>query len=141
MSDFYLKKWGRKPLVYRWENKSVFKRVDREPKAINGFFKDFLFVGKMIVYQENESWFVNLSGIDAKVSEINSIDIKSYGPLTKSTIHLNNKKFSCCEISFFDFFARKFDPTYDAIDSELVFSNWFFSRYQKETGNLIGDKL
>jgi len=135
MSDLYLKKWGPKPLVFRWENKSVLKKFDSESKVIHGFFKNFIFGGKVIVYQESESWFIKLSGINSNVSDLNFVDVKTYGPITKLAIGLENIKNSYYEVSFFDFFARKFDPTYDAIDSELMFSNWVFNKYQKETGN------
>jgi hypothetical protein len=128
----FIREWGGQGKVFSWDYSGHLNSESDYHETTSGFFKKFLFSKKLIVYKREGDWFLYVLGKEVPIQNIQKVRVENLGIMSKLTLVLGGKKHSFFELTPFDLFARKFDPTYDKLDSELVFGNWLVNLYQKE---------
>jgi|AntRauTorckE6833_2_1112554.scaffolds.fasta_scaffold53965_1 hypothetical protein len=124
MTTFFIRAWGKQNKVFSWNCSGGLIHENSSPELTDGFLKRFLFGKKLIAYKREEHWFIYLKNNEVAVQKIEKVEFQCFGPFSKLTLLVEGQKYSFFDLTLFDFFASKFDPTYDLLDSELVFGRW-----------------
>jgi hypothetical protein len=131
MAACFIRVWGNQRKVFSWDYSDRLNREKYYPEITSGFIKKFMFSKRLIVYRRDEDWFVYLLGKEVFLKNIQKMEVDSFGLLSKLTLVFEGEEYSFFEFIPFDLFARKLDPTYDSLDSELVFGRWLVNLYHK----------
>ena len=132
METCLIREWGGQGNVFLWDYSGQLSRENSYNDATSGFLKKFLFSKKLIVYKRKNDWFLYVLEKEIPIEDVQKVKVESCGVMSKLTLVLDGKKHIFFELTPLDLFARKLDPTYDTLDSELVFGNWLVNLYQKE---------
>lgn len=131
MTTFFIREWGKQSTVYSWSCSGDLIHENSYPELTDGFLKRFLFGKKLVAYKRDENWFICLKNNEMAVQEIEKVEFQCFGPFSKLTLLVRGQKHLFFDLTPFDFFASKFDPTYDSLDSELVFGRWLVDLFCK----------
>ncbi|MEE9345404.1 MAG: hypothetical protein V3U88_07330 [Methylococcales bacterium] len=127
MQSYFIRDWVSNQTIYTLKGCDLFSipEADDLADSISGFVKYFLYGRSIIIVDHSESSFIVLKSKKIKLSEIVNIEFKQYFIFSRILITTNDATYTFIDLSVGDFFARKFDPTYDYLDQELVFGFWF----------------
>lgn len=139
MGACFIREWGGQGKVYSWDYSNRLSHENNYHGSTSGFLKKFLFSKKMIVYKREHDWFLFFLEKEISLRNIQNIRVENFGVMSKLTLILDGKKYGFFEFVPFDLFARKLDPTYDTLDSELVFGRWLANLYQQVKGGKLID--
>lgn len=124
MKTYFLRNWNKKHDVYKWESKQLSKTVEH-PEETDGYFKEFLLGKNIVVYREGDGWAFCIDGGSFSIEDINDAQVSRFGIFTTLKMEIDGKEYKFTEMSAWDYFSALIDPTYDNMDAEEVFSNWF----------------
>ncbi len=130
MGTYFLQKWNSQNKIFSWNFGKNLKHENKFQGLTDGFFKRFFFGEVLIVYKKNGLWFACFLEREFSIREIDDISFKNYGFFAELSIKIDHQSYVFFDLTLFDFFARKFDPTYDSFDEELIFGRWLLDIFE-----------
>lgn len=125
MDQVLVRSWKNSSRIYLYDGMRV-TRENREGSgsSTSGVFKCFLGYGPVVADKSSGCWRVYIDSKEIYKEDLLSTNLSKIGPVTKLTVLTKERKYVLIEMSWWDFFARSVDPTYDYLDESLIFSFW-----------------